>query len=65
MGKVVKIYNLFQAESDSESKRIANMTIDERFAEFSSLQERVWGTKWTQSLLVKTVTYEKVSWFKQ
>ena len=65
MEKVVKIYNSFQDESESEAKRISNMTIDERFAEFGALQERVWGTKWTQAKLVKNVTYERVSWDKR
>ena len=60
--KIVKIYFSFQEENDEEHLRLAEMSPRKRLQEFSILQERVWGRKWTHDPMVRTVKIEKTKW---
>jgi hypothetical protein len=58
----VKMFSSFEEENRAEHRRLAALTPNQRLKEFSILQERVWGTKWTKDGIEKTASVEKVKW---
>ena len=58
----IKLYNSFQEEAADEYKRRSQQTPEERMKEFSILQERCWGEKWTHSKIEHLVTFEEMAW---
>jgi len=58
----VKMFSSFEEENRAEHRRLAALTPNQRLKEFAILQERVWGTGWTEDRIVKTVSIEKVTW---
>lgn len=60
--KKVEFFFSFEEENKAEYLRRKKMSIEERVKEFSALQERRWGKNWTSVPIVKSATYEKVSW---
>ena len=62
MEKVVKIYNSFQAAETANSSRLSLMSIEDRLKEFAVIQQRAWGKRWTETAIVKKITFEDVQW---
>jgi hypothetical protein len=60
--KRVEFFFSFEEENQAEYLRRKKMSIEERIKEFSALQERAWGKNWTSVPVVKSATYESVSW---
>lgn len=60
--RVVKIYESFDDEEQAEQQRRSGMSISERLHEFSILQERAWGRRWTNTSITKQVAFEKLDW---
>ncbi len=60
--KILSIYNSFDDENKAEYNRLASMTPEQRWNEFSILQERVWGVLWTSTPIEKTASYEILKW---
>ena len=58
----VKMFSSFDEENRAEHLRLAALTPNQRLKEFAILQERVWGTRWTEDGIVKTASIEKVTW---
>jgi len=58
----VKRFSSFEEENREEHRRLAALTSEQRLNEFAILQERLWGKKWTQDGIVKTVRIEKLEW---
>jgi hypothetical protein len=58
----VKMFSSFDEENRAEHLRLAALTPNQRLKEFAILQERVWGTRWTEDRIVKTASIEKVTW---
>ena len=58
MEKVVRIYNSFEEQEKAEIARRNAMSVQERFHEFAVIQERVWGEAWTETPIVRKVTFE-------
>ncbi|HLP60234.1 MAG TPA: hypothetical protein VK186_15450 [Candidatus Deferrimicrobium sp.] len=58
----VKIFSSFEEENRAEHRRLAALTPSRRLKEFAVLQKRVWGTKWTEEGIKKTVRIEKLTW---
>jgi hypothetical protein len=58
----VKMYSSFEEENQSEHRRLATMTPDQRLKEFAILQEHVWGVRWIEDRMVKIASIEKVPW---
>jgi hypothetical protein len=56
------MFSSFDEENRAEHRRLAALTPNQRLKEFSILQERVWGTRWTEDRIVKTASIEKVTW---
>lgn len=68
-GSMVKRLNLpmqffssFEEEAKAEYHRRAQQSQQERMTEFSILQERCFGEKWTQGKIEPVVSFEEVSW---
>ena len=59
----VQVFSSFEDENLAEYQRCARMTPEERLREFDILQQRRWGIHWTSQPMVKTVSYEQVSWW--
>jgi hypothetical protein len=57
-----KVFNSLEEEAESEYQRRSEQSHQDRIHEFSLLQERCWGEKWTQSKLDPIITFEKVTW---
>jgi hypothetical protein len=57
-----KVFNSLEEEAESEYQRRSEQSYQDRIHEFSLLQERCWGEKWTQSKLDPIITFEKVTW---
>ena len=62
MEKVVKIYDSFQAAEAANSSRLSRMSIEDRLKEFAIIQQRVWGKLWTETAIVKKITFEDIQW---
>ena len=58
----VEVFNSFEEESKAEYRRRTNQSREDRIREFSILQERFWGDKWTSQKIEPVVSFEKVSW---
>jgi hypothetical protein len=58
----VKTFSSFEEENRAEHRRLAALTPNQRLKEFAILQKRVWGTRWTKDRIVKTASFEKVTW---
>ncbi len=58
----VEIFSSFEEESEAEYQRRNNQSPWERIHEFSILQERCWGDKWTKNKIEPVVSFEEVSW---
>ena len=58
MEKVVRIYNSFEEQEKADIARRNAMSIKERLNEFAVIQERVWGKAWTDTPIVRKVTFE-------
>ncbi|MEM7588097.1 MAG: hypothetical protein AAF560_32215 [Acidobacteriota bacterium] len=58
----VKVFNSFEEENAAERRRRARMTPEERLTEFAIVQKRAWGEDWATQPIVKTATWEKVTW---
>ena len=58
----VKMFSSFKEENRAENRRLAALTPNQRLKEFAILQERVWGTRWTEDRIVKIASIEKVIW---
>lgn len=58
----VEVFNSFEEESKAEYRRRNNQSREDRIREFSILQERFWGEKWTSQKIEPVVSFEKVSW---
>jgi hypothetical protein len=56
----IEVFHSFEEENSAEYARRAAMTPEQRFAEFSALQEREWGQNWWSKPIVKIATWEKV-----
>lgn len=65
MKKVVRIFNSCEEENLAESKRLSEMTVQERLNEFGVLQTRVWGKSWTDTPIIKTAVCEELPWWEQ
>jgi hypothetical protein len=61
--KKVKIFHSFEEENEAEYRRRAEMTPEERLAEFAVLQERTWGKDWTSKPMLRVATWEDVDWY--
>jgi len=58
----VQLFNSFEEEATAEYERRSKQTAQERMKEFSTLQARCWGDKWTNSKIEHVVTFEEVVW---
>lgn len=58
----VEIFSSFEEEAKAEYQRRDNQSPRERIHEFSILQERCWGEKWTSRKIEPVVSFEKVTW---
>lgn len=58
--KVVKIFSSFEEENEEEYKRRRQMSCEDRWREFSILQERRWGKDWRSKPIEKVVSFEKI-----
>ncbi len=58
----INLYNSLEEEASAEYKRRSEQTNEERMKEFSILQERCWGEKWTKSKIEPVVSFEMVTW---
>lgn len=58
----VKMFSSFEEENRAEHRRLASLTPYRRLKEFAVLQERVWGTKWTEDGIKKIARVEKLAW---
>ena len=58
----IKVFNSFEEEAESEYRRRAQQSPQERMKEFAILQERCWGEKWTKSKIEHVVSFEEVDW---
>ncbi len=58
----VKLFSSFEDENKAEHRRLAYLTPEQRWNELSELQERVWGTKWTEDRIVKIASIEELTW---
>ena len=56
-GAQVRVFRSFEAELEAELARRAAMTVEERFEEFSVIQERTFGDALRQPL-VRVATWE-------
>jgi hypothetical protein len=59
---LVRVFVSFDDENETEHRRLASMTPQERMLEFAVLQARRWGEAWGRSPIVKRATWETVSW---
>jgi len=57
-----KVFNSFEEESEAEYQRRSDQSPHDRILEFSELQNRCWGEKWTNGKLEHLITFEKVNW---
>lgn len=58
----VKIFSTYEEEMEFEYQRRSKQSPQDRIREFSILQERCWGEKWTDEKLKYVVSYEEVNW---
>ena len=58
----IKSFSSFEEESKSEYQRRSEQSPQERIHEFSILQERFWGEKWTSKKIEPVVSFEMVNW---
>jgi hypothetical protein len=58
----VTVFSSFEDENRAEHRRLAHLTPMQRLEQFAILQERMWGTKWTKDRMIKTATFEKLTW---
>jgi hypothetical protein len=58
----VEVFSSFEEEMKAEYQRRSAQSPQDRIREFSILQERCWGEKWTNSKIELVVSYEKVGW---
>jgi hypothetical protein len=58
----VNVFSSLEEENRAEHRRLAAMTPNQRLKEFSVLQARVWGKKWTENRIEKNASIEKVTW---
>ncbi len=58
----VKLFSSFEDENRAEHRRLAYLTPEQRWNELAVLQERIWGTKWTEDRIVKIASIEKLAW---
>ncbi|MDG5816407.1 hypothetical protein QA601_15025 [Chitinispirillales bacterium ANBcel5] len=59
----IEIFSSFEEEAKSEYQRRSQQSPQERIVEFSILQERCWGEKWTNQKIEPVVSYEEVAWY--
>lgn len=57
-----QVFTSFEEEAKAEYSRRSKQSTQERIHEFSILQERCWGEKWTNQKIKHIVSFEKVSW---
>jgi len=58
----VEVFSSFEDEMKAEYKRRSEQSPQDRIREFSILQERCWGEKWTNRKIEPVVSFEKVGW---
>ncbi len=58
----MQFFSSFEEEASAEYNRRSNQTHQERMKEFSILQERCWGEKWTKNRIKSIVSFEEVAW---
>ncbi|MBD3320469.1 MAG: hypothetical protein GF350_05160 [Chitinivibrionales bacterium] len=61
-GMKIQIFRSYEEEAKAEYQRRSDQSPEERIHEFSVLQERFWGEKWTSSKMEPVVSFEKVTW---
>jgi hypothetical protein len=58
----VAVFSSLDDENQAEYSRLAQMTPTQRLNEFSALQKRVFGGKWTKNAIPRIASIEKVTW---
>ncbi len=58
----VEVFLSFGDENEAESRRLAEMSPEERLREMATIQERVWGQEWTTKPIEKVASWEDVEW---
>ncbi len=58
----IQFFDSFEDEARAEYDRRSKQTSEERMKEFSILQQRCWGEKWTKNRIESHVSFEEVSW---
>jgi len=58
----IKVYDSFEQEEKAETQRRSKKTSKECLDEFVILQRRVLGDNWCRQKMVRTITFEKVTW---
>jgi len=58
----IKVYDSFEQEEKAETQRRSKKTPRECLDEFGILQKRVFGEDWHQQKMVRTITFEQVTW---
>jgi hypothetical protein len=60
--KAVSVFSSIDQENEAEYRRRAKMTPAQRLDEFATLQERLWGRRWTHEPMKRIVSIEKITW---
>jgi hypothetical protein len=58
----VEFFASFEEEREAEYQRRSQQSPQDRIREFSILQERCWGEKWTSREIKPVVSFGKVGW---